>query len=102
MNPVQKLQAAKALIDTPAKWCQEVYTKEGPEGTQYCALGAMDTVGEKEMRPNSAREFLYRAEGKLKGAWSYGIVSYNDGGSHEDVMLLFDTAIELAKEATSA
>lgn len=81
MTTRKRIEAAKGLIDSPAKWCQG-FTNNGHG--QRCALGAF--------RGRNARP-LYDL---LAADPSYGtrsLVEFNDTHTHAEVMALFDRAL---------
>lgn len=83
------LIAAKALIDTPEKWCQGTAT--AGYGARLCAIRAA----------GGARYRNKDAVAALKAALPIGEKSlprFNDSPdtTHADVMALFDRAIEAA------
>ena len=91
------LRRAKALIDTPEKWCQGA--RRNDEG-QLCARGAMlvatlgNTSGPYRLT-GPARKYL-RLAAQEQGYFSE--VYLNDGCDHATVMGMFDRAIALAEQ----
>ena len=91
------LRRAKALIDTPEKWCQG---ERGNNEGQLCARGAMlvatrgNTSGPYRLT-GPARKYLRRAAQEL-GYFSE--VYLNDGRDHATVMRMFDRAIAAAEQ----
>jgi hypothetical protein len=100
MTLKDNLIAAKALIDTPAKWAK------GPapwgddrrcaeQALCYRGHGAFDAVAK-------AIPLGWKVRQWLRGRWSIlssaNIIRYNDapGTTHADIMALFDCAIEAA------
>ena len=94
------LRKAKALIDTPEKWCQGAMALDrlgrvcfDPMGSyvvRRCAIGAAATIdgcGWSRPLKAAAKEMGYRDPGDL-----------NDRTDHLTVMRMFDRAIELARE----
>lgn len=100
---VRVLKAAKALISDPKRWCRFVLR----DRSRFCAEGAVFKVCGYEMRDGCkftdqsvseashepAALFLVRAA-RMNGALYPFII--NDTRKHEDVMRMFDLAIELA------
>ena len=91
------LRRAKALIDTPEKWCQG--TRRNDDG-QLCARGAMlvairGNTSEPYRLTGPARKYL-RLAAKERGYFSE--VYLNDGCDHAAVMRMFDLAIALAEQ----
>lgn len=88
MFEVEILIAAKAKILLPEHWGQgQAYQ---PSTGQYCALGALwsQTYGER------AEAILAAA---LPPFGHKSIAAYNDTHTHEDILALYDRAIENAK-----
>ena len=94
----QELIKAKALIANPENWTQGCMSRNAgdmfvnvndPTACKFCALGALSKVG--------ASDEAYRklAEVAFNSGFS-GVVALNDHGLHEDVMEMFDKAIEEA------
>lgn len=98
---VEKLKAARALLSKPGQWCQgsSAATSNGrgtyatsPAAASWCAIGAYSHVSNGGPAPNE----LYNALYELVGGTS--IVEFNDHPDRklEDVLHLYDKAIELA------
>ena len=100
------LRKAKALIDTPEKWCQgtEAQDKNGrgvfcdsSAAVQFCALGALGNLG--SCSGYIVSDFLDKAARKMG---HYGTdnespaANLNDTTDHPTVMAMFDLAIRLA------
>lgn len=92
------LIAARALIDTPEKWCKGAFELDG----HLCALGALRkaTTGSARL-PNAAPgEFVryIRARMWIESKVSSGVEHFNDdpATTHADVLAMFDRAIEAA------
>lgn len=98
MKNSEILRKAKALIDTPEKWCQETYAANAygasveirnPAACSFCSTGALIKV--------------------LGGYWDsykypvyFGMTpkqlfDFNDSHAHAEVMALWDKAIERAE-----
>lgn len=99
------LRAARALIDTPEKWCKESYECDGA----MCVLGAGQSAnGLQEGGP----EYYAALRGALppewepdENDWSGDVPQFNDdpATTHADIMALFDRAIDAAEaKATGA
>lgn len=93
------LIAAKALIDTPAKWTKGAYNIDG----RLCALGACEEIGYHHWRYLETPKALSAAlPERLPDGWERGdasaVAAYNDLPTtrHADIMALFDRAIEAA------
>jgi hypothetical protein len=88
--------AAKAQIDTPAKWCQN----RARQGSRKCALTALcgvlsvnDVANDwDELRAAEAYQLLSMACGgaDAKDGW---VAYFNDTQPHHTVMAAFDRAI---------
>ena len=95
------LRKAKALIDTPEKWCQGVCARDrngvgvltdGGLAVSRCAMGAIWAVS----RAGRCDWFLHEAARQMFGADCAADV--NDTTDHPTVMRMFDLAIEMARE----
>lgn len=93
------LIAARALIDTPEKWCRDrghavAYKWFGlREVHSYCIIAALH-IGIPD------REASYRAEAALRADTPW-LVNFNGKPTttHADIMALFDRAIAAAEPA---
>lgn len=101
------LIAAKALIDTPQKWCQ----KHGHltrkkwlfwEQHSYCTVGAISVTGGGHI--NTIHPDFLRMRDALERTLPPGnenslLVAFNDdpATTHADIMALFDRAINAAE-----
>lgn len=104
------LRKAKALISDPVNWNQdgsyirgEPLGEETGEGTCMCVYGAV-MVAHGISNPWYSRSLLKDALEEAALEVNQGSVhEYNDSTSttHEDIMELFDRAIELAEEQES-
>jgi hypothetical protein len=99
---VQNLEAAKAKIEKPENWTQNVFAKDAG-GTRvygtsesavcYCALGALQAATKRDIAAD-APGYLYLTKSAMGS-----VADYNDSHTHEEVVAMFDRAIRLAKEA---
>ena len=109
MNAVEVLEQAKALIINPKNWLQgtSAIDQQGNNVTPkdktaicWCALGAIGAVCGTE-RPRGVGRKTVRLLDKASGVSSPNLnrdsAYYNDTHSHDEVMAMFDRAIELAK-----
>src|SRR5262245_15706208 len=96
---VRDLRAARALLDSPEKWVQNV----SREDNRICARQAIqeatssrDRLG-TELRQSMAFDMFYKALGVPKKHLS--IEQWNDvkGRTHAQVVDMFDRAIKIAK-----
>lgn len=126
ITPVtQFLTDAKSLIDTPEKWVQgpriqsRVRYKHKILGisfvkehfTGYCSLGALGTIQDQICQTDHVDSNLIyttckQAEGFLDKALTTShasYVHYNDdrNTTHQDIMALWDRAIELTKNSVT-
>lgn len=85
---IERLIAARALIEDPAHWCQNVNAlnaaghpcpTRGPDAVCWCAMGACWAVG--------AQDTLLRQH------CAHSVQHLNDNGTHQDVLDLFDYTI---------
>ena len=98
MSVKQELINAKALIANPENWTQSCLARNAgdmfvnvndPSACKFCALGALRKAGTHE------DAYMKLADAAFKAGFK-GIVALNDHGLHEDVMEMFDKAIEEA------
>lgn len=115
MNDVTKaLQGAKKLIKSPANWCQGHMVRDdkgqrvasiwAQEATKYCGYAALARVcvkpGDDEAHDlhHECLLIMHKALQEIEGKDSKeecSIVVYNDRHTHDDMLSLFDKAIEL-------
>lgn len=112
LKPSTVLTKARALIEDPKHWTQgalararngHVVEPTDPRAWRFCALGAIDHIGNPfQGVEKSAESYLYEA---VKGR-DAGVVSTNDGEAygaksraeaHLAILAIYDRAIELAK-----
>lgn len=100
MSTLQALRAARARLNSPENWCQGRGTLELKDGGHaFCMIGACswhtgDTYG-------AARDALARVLGITPGPGCGAFIGdWNDSHTHEEVLEVFDWAIEneLARE----
>lgn len=103
MSVRDDLVAAKALIDTPEKWCQGTYAKSlSAAQPARCTMGALrvithtDAWAVKNTKPYKALVDQLPKTGEHD--WLMGVVRFNDdpATTHADIMALFDRAINAA------
>lgn len=108
MKNSETLRAAKAVIENPENWTQQMYGRRAkhsghhlmgydPEATCWCSVGALQKV--------VGNEAVYHLECKLSDAARLiantkveNAVHFNDHRSHDEVMRMFDLAIERAEK----
>ncbi len=90
MTLKDNLIAARALIATPDHWCKGTLKM----GCAFCAMGAIGEVVTDIWVSGTPEYAALRAE----LPWGKSVPSFNDADStkHEDVLALFDLAIEAA------
>ena len=88
------LQAARALIDTPDKWCQG-HDREGKDGVfvKFCGNGALAHVTNFMTSASHDYEHAYDHLANVAGTI---VSSFNDTHTHAEVLELFDRAIAAA------
>ncbi len=95
------LRKAKALIDTPEKWCQGTCARDArgkavllgsATAVAHCSFGAVWALSANTQQAAS----LLRRVGAEMGYG--GEVVLNDSTDHPTVMRMFDRAIDLARE----
>lgn len=99
MQVIDILIAAKAKIAKPENWGKGNYVSRAADGTtQYCAIGAVVAASDEL---GCDDKLLVAAEGMLRlGMGGDGkLVRYNDADErkHEEILAVYDRAIELAK-----
>lgn len=91
------LRAARALIDTPDKWCQGQFHKDGA----YCASGAIGVAAGVDIEVGCwfCHPAWQALADTVNAAQSGGIGSWNDRPerTHADVLAAFDRAIATAE-----
>jgi len=105
MSLKSDLVAAKALIDTPEKWCQGTYSIDD---RSYCVLGASrKAVGLEAWTFNFNQPRYLAVYGVLqavlpRGPYRGDVAAFNDAKrrKHSDIMALFDRAIVAAGDAS--
>lgn len=105
---VQALRRAKALIADQENWCQGTYSSySSVGGLSYCALGAVLKASDRHIFDDETPGF-HAIESVAMGVAPVivrndsgmardPVVIINDYGTHDDVMALFDLAIEYAE-----
>ena len=104
MTALQTLIAAKALINTPDKWCKGKFGMDDVgqsidpmRACRRCAIGAVTAACNGERWSDGfryAREYLWKAKPRPE----LHLTGYNDlpSTTHADIMALFDRAIDAA------
>lgn len=96
------LIAARALIDTPEKWCKEVnrYEKNGVVISR-CAIEAVSASTADNHAFHAARVALIDAMPRAPTGTFDMVSVYNDRAAttHADIMALFDRAINACEAA---
>lgn len=117
MNKVEVLTQARALIEKPENWIKGAYFYD-PEDSEvdfvsakcFCTLGAVGATLVEDPRlyimDKEIMRLLARAV-QAPGASDTDestVIAFNDDPftTHEDVLGMFDRAIELAKEESNA
>ena len=111
---LQLLEEAKATIQDSKRWTQNAFARDKdnnkvssrtPTAVCWCSLGALnriqDTGGEylKAVQLlTKAVQLLTKAVQLLTKAAGTEVAEYNDSSTHEEVLAMWDKAIELAKE----
>ena len=98
MGAYEVLLQAKGLISTPRSWCQHNFAvRANGQGTSaydaeavaWCALGAISKVRDN-ITDDVADRYLAMSAGM-------SVSEFNDTHTHEEVLAMFDRAIELAR-----
>lgn len=105
MKTSEVLIKAKELINTPDKWIKDQFEQVNNGSTCFCSLGALAQAAKPESEEhaqytqmwdqNPAHMFLNLAVGRDVN-FSETFATYNDTHTHDDVMMAFDKAIEMA------
>jgi len=109
MTAREILKAARAKIATPDKWCQKAPCEDErgrmcdyDVAARFCSFGALDSVvTQNELfgtpTKRAADDALNAAAREIAG---FGYISLNDSPTttHEDVLKMFDRAIELVSQ----
>lgn len=117
MKTSEALKQARALIDTPEKWCQGSYALnengmssygDSPLACRFCSVGALQHTNplmfdrERKYKTRPAmpvlRQFLDRAADRVSLGRFNNVVDFNDSRTHDQVMKVWDLAISLAEE----
>ena len=91
----ENLIAAKALIDTPAKW------GKGCDRVCFCALDAASAIPDAYIGVRDALKLALPADFEPdQSNWNHDVAQFNDepGTTHADIMALFDRAIAAQDE----
>ena len=99
---LRDLIAARTLITDPANWCQGNAAQNAKgfpaaplhdEAVRFCSWGA----AARAAGAHSGDRFS-----AVKDALGVGFISFNDSHSHEEVLALFDRAIEARRAAIAS
>lgn len=103
-TPAETLKTARDLIADPAHWTQRTSARDAaatpvpvasPDAKSFCTLGAVDRAARLDSHDfYAATDFFYQVIGSAES-----IAQFNDGHTHEEVIALFDAAIEKAEAA---
>lgn len=94
----QLLQQGRDLITNPEHWTQGAYARDkfgssrtgkATDAVCFCSLGAIYRVVPPDENTNDAGYYLRLVMDN--------IMTFNDNHSHEEVLMAWDLAIELAK-----
>lgn len=112
---VKTLKAAKKIIQNPSNWCQGHLARDdrghrvasifASEASKYDAYGALAKICVKPGDDfahdlhHKCLQVMHKAINEIEGKdeKDRSIVIFNDRNGHEEVMKLFDKAIELGK-----
>lgn len=107
---VEILKAARAVIEKPESWTKGYYAKaedrtwtisNGPKAVCFCSIGAIEKATGKV---HYGGGWPFEAEYMLRRAADVSnIADFNDAPerTHEEVLAIFDRAIELAVEESA-
>lgn len=100
MKPSECLKAAKKLIENEENWIKGAYALDNEDNEvfgndkkacKFCSLGALQCVQNTTDLP-SLYTYLKQVASPVSITW------FNDENSHQEVMQMFDKAIELAEK----
>lgn len=114
MTPLDILVAARELISDPAHWCQTYAARDkygksvaflSEDAFSFCALGAVARVEKMADSPDpmvrfDVDQFLNEAAIDLDPEYDQYrdcYIDFNDVHNHEEVLAMFDLAIEKSK-----
>lgn len=101
MKPSEILKQAKELISDKSKHTTGQYARGldgwnadplSPEACKWCSIGAVIKVSGEDNVFSKSCKYLYYSQGHT----NVGVTLLNDTKPHEEVMQMFDRAIELA------
>jgi hypothetical protein len=102
MKSSQVLANAKSLIASPARWTQGEFARNetgnrvstySDDAVCFCAIGALRLAARRE---DVSCQYLWEI---LNVSGKFGsVVETNDRGTHDDVMAMFDDAIQKLEE----
>lgn len=104
MKTSEMLEKAKAIIADPSHWTQGWFAKDAAgndtfslrsEAVCWCSMGALNKAGFGPWGECFAPVFEVAL---MEAGHTQGMASYNDTHTHEEVMKVWDRAIQLAKE----
>lgn len=107
MNSQEILIQARALIENKDRWTQLAFARNGvgekcsvtsPKACQWCGVGAVMRIAYlNDVSAAAAIEILNRASVRHYDGFDYGSpFSVNDALGHQEVLAMFNTAIEKA------
>jgi hypothetical protein len=111
-STVEILRAARERISDPERWTQGSFARSANDepispfssrASCWCARGALYWVCASVSGAYGAERFLEAALVDLEVVCDpakEAIAQANDGGTHDDVLALYDRAISLAEEAS--
>ena len=102
-TPAEVLRAARALIETPERWCRGAWARSAhrrpvleasAKACSFCALGAVNRVAPSWNLRGQAHGALFHSLPKFPS-----VHQFNDARSttHADILALYDRAIALAE-----
>ena len=112
LDTLPTLRAARALISDPKRWTQgggQLLFKgardargkncwpDDPEAACWCATGAIAKVEDRPAGQEAAEEALGAGLCHAFGLWPT-IPYFNDRHGHDDVLTMFDAAIEIQQK----
>lgn len=114
------LKRAKALIEDPMRWTQNVYARNAygrevselsPDACRFCSMGALHRAAgiladdEPVATPTQLKHALRALNeqvGQQSSRLTHSMVQFNDTSTHRAVMAVFDGAIQATAPEVSA
>ena len=106
MKTSEHLKSAKKLIENEQNWIKNTYALDAEDNEvdyadkkacKFCSFGALQRIGLNFFEMEAAHDVLLKAV-RSKDPTILKVSVYNDNHSHEEVMNMWDVAINMAEE----